>query len=468
MNFNNNVKKCALELSKLIKNKNLSLFFGAGITGTSWDTLVKSVTTNKNNIEYTFYQKLQYKYNNCEKNSFYANVYNTINIANYSKKTDEYLNKLFSYNEIKNVWTTNYDKHIDHLLNKYFTKIVINEKDLIFHENDFDKILYKINGDITDLENSVITLEQYEKHQERTNFFKTFFEKELFSKSILFIGYSFSDDVVLRTIAKLNNYFNNLTNCCYTIVSKEEYNKKNEFYCDLNKRYRIKPIILDNYEYIKDFIDLVDYYYRSNNIYISGSLNLDKNRKNIAVINNLKSFFEQLFESGYKLYSNHGEFIGYHLGATATKFAKINKTVPNRYLEMNPIYEDDNQKKYRQDMISKTKFSVFVYGEQKSTGMIEEFKLSINNSNLIFPFPNTGKTPSIIFNFIMQNLSLFKELNEIGSDFAELQNVEWHNCIKVILKILAYFKNKDYYFERTPDETERIIDKFNEYLSKDN
>ena len=397
--MNKNLELQASTIAKYIKNQELSLFLGSGITTVHWDELFKN-EKKYDKLNISSYLKLQLLANT--QTDFSDFIRKMKVILKDAKLNNKYLETLLKLN-IKHIWTTNFDRNIEKTMdeNTLNYDAIFKECKLKNIESFEKKILYKINGDIEDLENAVITQEQYEKHQERINLFSSFLEKELLVKKFLIIGYSFTDNIILKSIAKLNNYFNNATNECFNIIDKKTWNKKKAFYQDLKKRYNITSIVLNSFDDVDDFINRIKYYCFIDNIYISGSLNLEANRNNQELINDLYKFFEVCFTNNYKIYSNHGEFLGYHLGACATKYAYIKNKNYNDYVNIVPIYIDEYKCQYRKSSINKTSFTILMYSNnQISNGMVEEFLLSYQNNNCIIPLFFTGKTPRILYEFM--------------------------------------------------------------------
>ena len=433
--MDNVLEKQSQIIAEYINNGELSLFLGAGITSVVWDTLFEDKTFNKSYL--SNYLKLQMIANShTDFSDFIRKMKSILNLATLNGK---YLSSLINLN-IQHIWTTNFDKNIEKILedNNQNYDSIYKECKLKNLESVNKKVIYKINGDIDDLENAVLTQEQYEKHQERINLFSSFLEKELLVKKILIIGYSFTDNIILKSIAKLNNYFDNATNECFCIIDKKSWKKRQFFYEDLKKRYNITPVLLNSYNEIDEFVEKIKYHCYINNVYISGELNLEKNRNNSNLINGISNFYTQLFTKGLKLYSNHGEFLGYHLGASATKYAYENNKVFNDITEIIPIYLNEDSTKYRKALIGKTSVTIMMYGNDTiSKGMMEEFIISYENNNLIIPLKFTGKTPEIIYKFIEDNRILFPELDPYFDDLGKITSLETasHKIPSIILAI---------------------------------
>lgn len=105
--------------------------------------------------------------------------------------------------KFKQIWTTNFDKVIEKNLEKRHirSKTIHSNYDLT-HINDNIVNVFKLNGDISDLQNIVITQDDIEGHEKTRELMITFLKKALVSDTFLFLGYSFTDSLVLNCIKK--------------------------------------------------------------------------------------------------------------------------------------------------------------------------------------------------------------------------------------------------------------------------
>ena len=108
-----------------------------------------------------------------------------------------------------NVWTTNFDNAIE--LNYQKRDILTNK---VFRDSDFSNIdinkrinIFKMNGDVTNLEGIVATQSDYEKYADTHRIMLMFFKRELISSTFLFIGYSFTDHLVLDCLSEITRYW---------------------------------------------------------------------------------------------------------------------------------------------------------------------------------------------------------------------------------------------------------------------
>ena len=71
--------------------------------------------------------------------------------------------------------------------------------------NDYP-IIYKINGDISDLDNIILTQRDWENFTYKRPTMLNFLNKELVSNTFLFIGYSFKDKLVKTSLSTIQQF----------------------------------------------------------------------------------------------------------------------------------------------------------------------------------------------------------------------------------------------------------------------
>ena len=144
----------------------------------------------------------------------------------------------------RSIWTTNYDRLIEHGLDKQNIgyNSIVNDMDLASISRDTKISVYKMNGDISEPTKMIVTKNDYEHYSQKHPLFLTFLKKELVANTFLFVGYSFSDALVLDCLSSLTEYLGTAGGCHYAImlVNERVTAKTQYFFEDLRKRYNIK------------------------------------------------------------------------------------------------------------------------------------------------------------------------------------------------------------------------------------
>ena len=232
-----------------INNNEIALFVAAGLSASTgqknWAQMLKPCATSLG-LEITensdLYMIAQY----------YENEYGKTDLIHMFEKNINRINNKSSYlNSVLNlgfreIWTTNYDTVIEDNLKKreIVSKVIHNDMDL----NNFTEggvHIYKMNGDITNPNNMVMSKSDLEKYAVSHQLMLTFFKRELVSKSFLFLGYSFTDSLVLDSLSTIKNCLQDACNTHYTILKNEHSKYFDYFVQDLWKRYNIKTLIVE-------------------------------------------------------------------------------------------------------------------------------------------------------------------------------------------------------------------------------
>ena len=131
--------------------------------------------------------------------------------------------------------------------------------------------IFKLNGDIDNLKHAVITKKDLEEYFEKHRLLLSFFKRELVVKSFLIIGYSFTDSLILSCISELSQAFDGEHPYHYTIMKKSNEPDFINFVSDLEIRYHIKTLLIEDYDEIKEILRDINYYTNQYNVFISGS-----------------------------------------------------------------------------------------------------------------------------------------------------------------------------------------------------
>lgn len=95
----------------------------------------------------------------------------------------------------------------------------------------------------------------------------------------MFIGYSFTDSLVLPCISELSQAFDGEHPYHYAIMKKNEDSDFINFIADLETRYHIKTLLIDDYDEIRDVLREINYYTNQYNVFVSGSYRENDEKK---------------------------------------------------------------------------------------------------------------------------------------------------------------------------------------------
>lgn len=208
-------------------DERISLFVGAGASADigypSWYNLFKPLAKELGMTldESTNYYRLAQYYSN---KFGRAELRKRINdIINKNEFHSPLINELIDIG-FTNIWTTNYDNVLE---NNYRSRNILFNK--VFRDADLSNIelnkrinIYKMNGDITNLDGIVATQKDYEEYSDNHRMMLMFFKRELISSTFLFIGYSFSDYLVMDCLSEITRYLGDAAPYHYTIMKENK------------------------------------------------------------------------------------------------------------------------------------------------------------------------------------------------------------------------------------------------------
>ena len=261
------------EVARHINDNTAALFMGAGVSAStglpSWVEILKPLAEKLGIIitsEADLYQIAQFYNNKYKRNEIVKEFEKRIGIVN---EESEYLLAALDLG-FREIWTTNYDRVIETCLGKRkIASKVVNSDHNINALSGGGVYIFKLNGDIGDPANMVITKEDLEKYPLTHELMLTFLKKELVSKSFLFLGYSFSDSLILGNLASIKNCLGDSCTTHYTILEKD--NKNSYFIDDLCNRYNIQALQVDSRDEFPMILKEIKSKCTERRVFISGS-----------------------------------------------------------------------------------------------------------------------------------------------------------------------------------------------------
>lgn len=224
---------------------------------------------------------------------------------------------------------------------------------------------------------------------------------------------------MLPCVYELSRAFNNNQPHHYTILKKVDSHEFYNFVNDLEKRYQINVVLIDNYSEIKEILMLINFYTHQRNVFISGSYYTPDDNPILNEINGIcKAITKMLYTNNFTIINGYGYKIGYYIASEATKMM-IEENVTNfrNHLKMYPFDEHLTAKektKHREFMIYQANVCIFMYGSgNEDGGMMEEYEIAKREGNkIIIPVGNTGGTAKIISNDIKKNIIRYPYLEK--------------------------------------------------------
>lgn len=457
------------EILKELKNKNLAVFGGAGLSRGSgyvdWKGLLRTIADDMGlNIdkETDLVAVAQYHLNEHGRQSINQTI-----LEEFTKEASENDNlSILSGLPISTYWTTNYDTIIEDTLTKNNKKIdkKINQNNLKNFTPNRDVIVYKMHGDISDPDSAVITRDDYEQYGSTRQLFTVNLQGELISKTFLFIGFSFEDPNLEQILSRIRVILlekgGRTHYCFFKEVSRSDYDDDNDYKYSVVKqklrikdlkRYGINTVLVKNYSEITDILRKIEYKYKLNNVFISGSASDYGKFGQEAAIELMHNVSKKLVEKEHRIISGFGLGVGgYIINGALEEIYKSKYKNSNEYLTLRPFpqYASGDKKladlwqEYRYEMIKEAGVVAFLFGNKLdqdgnlvvANGVISEFEIAKKQGKFIIPIGSTGYASNVIFNEVKSELDNYWYLND-SVDVLE-NELEPSKIINEIIKII--------------------------------
>jgi hypothetical protein len=339
---------------------------------------------------------------------------------------------------ISTYWTTNYDRLIETALQeinkvpdvKYTTNQLRN------HVPGRNAVVYKMHGDAFHPDSAVITKDDYEGYFREHEAFVTALSGDLVSKTLLFLGFSFSDPNIDYILSRVRVTLRRQPKQHYCIMRREkrqsselkksfEYRKRQQSYLvnDL-ARLGVQTLLIDEYEEITEILGEIERHYRRRSIFISGSAHdYDPWRSDTAqqFISDLSS---ELVKRKFNLVTGFGLGVGPAVisGAMQTILGDRRKFKVTQVTAMPfPVCGDERTRKrlfssYRQQIVSHAGIAIFLFGNKRgdkeqlieADGVHEEFRFAVEAGLAIVAIGATGSAAKNIWETVCNDfLSYF-------------------------------------------------------------
>lgn len=180
-----------------------AVFAGAGLSRTSgfvnWSELLREIAEELGlsvELEHDLISVAQYHVN---KNNSSTGLARKI-LEEFSEQAEpSEAHKILARLPIRTYWTTNYDTLIEDSLKENYRVADIKRRtdDLISTRPKRDAVVYKMHGDVSSPGDAILYKAQYEQYYKTHEGFVTALSGDLISKTFLFIGFSFTDLILI-------------------------------------------------------------------------------------------------------------------------------------------------------------------------------------------------------------------------------------------------------------------------------
>lgn len=469
-----------------IENNNAAVFVGAGFSKSAgyadWKSLLKDIALELGldiDREQDLVSLAQY---HCTENGNRADI-NTMLVKEFSAKKEISENhRILSRLPIFSYWTTNYDSLIEDALSEAQKAVDVkhNNSHLSVTIPGRDAVVYKMHGDKSCPNDTIIIKDDYEKYYRVHAPFLTALSGDLISKTFLFLGFSFSDPNINYILSRLRiDYGEQNIKKHYAIMRKvcrsdykddnigkadyEYAKRKHELFVSDLKRYNIKALLIDDYSEITSILREIEKRINRKNIFISGSAAEYGEYDGKEASEFIQLLSKALIKKGYNLISGFGLGVGSDVIIGALNEIYMNcRTINKERLLLRPfpqgIENDDTRNKlwtqYREDMISRAGISIFIFGNKMDSasgnivcanGVKSEYEIAKKHDNLIVPIGCTGYVANEIWNDVAANLEDFypgKVDEQLESAFNNLNvKCDLKSLVQKVVDFVALISN---------------------------
>ena len=282
-----------------------------------------------------------------------------------------------------------------------------------------------MNGDISNLDGIVATQKDYEEYSDSHRMMLMFFKRELISSTFLFVGYSFTDNLVMDCLSEITRYLGEAAPYHYTIMKENKSDPYfSHFVDDLERRYHIRVLLVKEYTDILLILSELNNRIRNKRVFISGAFRSFDQRIEEYSHNLSRSITMHLLTNDYRIINGIGRHFGTHIIGYANEYlAKKGIKDKEKYIIVRPFVglgkkSLEDKRRLREEVISGCGSAIFVFGDydpsspNPNSGVKEEFEIALENHKTIIPIAYPGMRSEIIWSELKNNLTKYPYLEK--------------------------------------------------------
>jgi hypothetical protein len=182
---------------------------------------------------------------------------------------------------VTKIWTTNYDLVIEETYRRegIDCHVIRDDTALAYSNINAPVMVYKMHGDVSQLNDIVLTRDDYEFYDSTRSAMSSAFYCALVEYTFLFLGFSFNDPNLQRVFGRIRAIFKENSREHFTILREpqprdEDYQyEKNKFdlFVEDLKRYNIQTVAVKDYGEITEILKDIEQAYYRKSILVSGN-----------------------------------------------------------------------------------------------------------------------------------------------------------------------------------------------------
>ncbi|WP_144481668.1 SIR2 family protein [Bacillus pumilus] len=384
---------------------------------------------------------------------------------------------------ISTYWTTNYDSMIEKALEDQgrIVDIKSNQTHLPVSVANKDATVYKMHGDLREIDKIILTRDDYERYNRTHPKFRDILEGDLLSKTFLFLGFSFTDPNISYILSRIRIVLEGNSRphyCIFKEIDRNDYDNEDEFtYAKIKQqlhiedlsRFSIETLLVQDYSEITEILEAIYNKYKRKTIFISGSAEEYTPFNRMTGQYFLHQLSKRLVEKDFKLVSGFGLGVGpLMINGVAEYINENKKSRLQNHLSILPFPQEssgnlkinDVWENNRLEMLSDCGIALFLFGnkvENKEggdivlgTGLKDEYDLAEQQGVLRIPIKATGymaeklsvnHNKDIQQQFNDQNRKLYDEIDTYDVNAMDLESID--EFVEKIVSLVVQVKKNN-------------------------
>lgn len=327
---------------------------------------------------------------------------------------------------IRSLWTTNYDEVIERAYLEIGRPIqpISDPKDLGRKPIEGASRLYKMHGSITNLNDVVISTDDYELFDHNRGAFLPLLQSQLTTSSMLFVGVSFVDPNIRHILSLIRSRFQGSGREHFAIIrppQREDFDadeehlariRQHHLWADDLQRYGLKVVEIDDYDELAPLLERLEREVAKNRVWVSGSwptesIDSEFVRDLARAIGRRIAIENQVLVTGYGLVVGSATLSGFLEGVRDEGLWSLPDRLIARPFPQPEQARHDHRAQWRalrEEMAHLTGALVVVGGSKSgpsgehvvAEGVLEEVRLCQKNGRLVIPVGASGGAAEIV------------------------------------------------------------------------
>lgn len=324
---------------------------------------------------------------------------------------------------IRRVWTTNFDTLFETAFRQEAKSldVKLDDRALTAPNEAVDATLFKLHGCRSAPADVVIARDDFELYKRRRPGMLDALKSDVFSRTLLFLGLSFSDSNLASVLSSVREMFDDVPRRHYALIRephRDDYEKSaggdlewkyaaNRFKLWIEDllRYGIEALVINEYDQIDETLLRLERKFLNRSLFVSGSLPQDDTgpAELAWVPEFMRHLGQHIIDRGRNLVSGFGLVIGSHLimGALERFYRTANASDAARRLKLRPFPQampagmsrEEFLTRHRSELVKEAGIVIVVAGIKDgaaTAGVFEECTIARSMGRFVIPIGASG------------------------------------------------------------------------------